>query len=223
MTDPSSLLVVSLLGGLLALDATSVGQFMFSRPLVAGSLTGWLTGDFAFGLQVGALLELYLLVAFPTGGSSFPEGSTAAVVAVASAALAGVGVAVPLSVAAGLLWGHVAGASITVMRKVHGRLIPEPEDTDASAGRITRAHATAMALDFLRGVTMTLAGVVVGPPVLARMSAAWPMEPSESLSLVLVGAAVSGGVLLRSFGGFRRRKYLFVAGVVLGFVGMRLL
>ncbi len=77
---------VSLLGGLLALDATSVGQFMVSRPLVAGALIGWLLGDPPLGFTIGAVLELYLLVSFPTGGSRFPEGATATVVAAASAA-----------------------------------------------------------------------------------------------------------------------------------------
>ena len=31
---------VSLLGGLLGLDGTAVGQFMVSRPIVAGALVG---------------------------------------------------------------------------------------------------------------------------------------------------------------------------------------
>ena len=78
-----SLLWISLLGGVLALDATSVGQFMVSRPLVCGLLAGWVLGDPATGLLVGALLELYLLVSFPSGGARFPEGATATVVAVA--------------------------------------------------------------------------------------------------------------------------------------------
>jgi len=70
------ILQVTLLGGLLALDGTSVGQFMLSRPLVAGGLVGWVLGDPALGFTIGAVLELYLLVSFPTGGSRFPEGAT---------------------------------------------------------------------------------------------------------------------------------------------------
>ena len=85
------LLLVSLLGGVLALDGTAVGQFMVSRPLVAGALTGWLVGSPAVGLAVGALLEAYLLVSFPSGGARYPEGATAAVVAVASAGAARIG------------------------------------------------------------------------------------------------------------------------------------
>ena len=57
----ADLLPLVLLGGVLALDATSVGQFMFSRPLVAGALAGWVVGDAALGLSVGVVLELYLL------------------------------------------------------------------------------------------------------------------------------------------------------------------
>ena len=71
------------LGGLLALDATSVGQFMISRPLVAGTLTGWWLGDPALGLEIGAILELFHLAGVPAGGSRVPDTGPASVVAVA--------------------------------------------------------------------------------------------------------------------------------------------
>ena len=50
------MLKVTALGGLLGLDATGVGQFMVSRPLVAGALTGWLLGDVALGVTIGVVL-----------------------------------------------------------------------------------------------------------------------------------------------------------------------
>ena len=80
------LLRLGLLGGVLGLDSTAVGQFMVSRPLVAGWLAGWVAGVPEFGITIGAVLEVFLLVSFPTGGARFPEGSTAAVVAVGVAA-----------------------------------------------------------------------------------------------------------------------------------------
>lgn len=219
----ADLLPLALLGGVLALDATSVGQFMFSRPLVAGALAGWLCGDPALGLSVGALLELYLLVAFPTGGSRFPEGSTAAVVAVASASIAEPVGAVPVAIALGLAWGHVGGLSITMLRKVNGRFVPEPGDARVSPGRLVAAHLGAVALDFTRGCTVTLLGIVSGRAVVERVASAWPLGISDSHGLLLVGAAVSGGILLRSLGGFRRRRILFVAGLAMGIIGARLL
>lgn len=217
------LLPLTLLGGVLALDATSVGQFMISRPLVAGALTGWVMGDVALGLSVGVVLELYLLVAFPTGGSRFPEGSTATVVAVASAAAASTAGAVPLGIALGLVWGHLGGLSITGLRKLNGRFIPEPDDARVSARRLVTAHAGAVGLDFVRGCLLTLSGILVGHVVVTRLAGGWPMSVSDSKGLLLVGAAVSGGILLRSLGGFQRRRILFVAGLAAGIIGARFL
>lgn len=215
------LLQIALVGGVLALDATSVGQFMVSRPLVAGALTGWLLGDPSLGLVVGALLELYLLVSFPSGGARFPEGATATVVAVACAlAVDGPG-AIPLGVATGLVWGQVGGFSVTVLRRLNGRLV-----SDADAGtpeRLVRAHLAAMALDALRGATVTLVGAALGRWSVAWLADGWPLEGEDSLGLLLVGGAVSGGIFLRDLGGFRRRRVLFATGMAVGLVGARFL
>ena len=105
------LLWVALLGGWLGLDATGAGQFMVSRPIVAGLLTGLLVGDPVLGMSIGALLEMFLLVSFPTGGSGFPESATASVVAVTvGATLEGPG-ALPLALALGLVWGAPGGTT----------------------------------------------------------------------------------------------------------------
>jgi mannose/fructose/N-acetylgalactosamine-specific phosphotransferase system component IIC len=212
------LLQISLLGGLLALDATSVGQFMVSRPLVAGALTGLLLGQPAAGLAVGAILELYLLVSFPTGGSRFPEGSTATVVAVASAG-AGSGGTLALAVAVGLVWGQLAGVSITWLRHLNARIVPDPARGRASAGRVTASHLGAVALDYARGVLVTLAGVVVAQPLVRRLAAAWPIPADDTHGLLLVGAAVSVGILLRDFGGFTRHQVAIGTGFVLAALG----
>jgi mannose/fructose/N-acetylgalactosamine-specific phosphotransferase system component IIC len=212
---------LSLLGGLLALDATSVGQFMISRPLVAGLLAGWVSGDPTLGLLVGALLELYLLVSFPTGGARFPEGATATVVAVATAAaIDGMG-AIPLAVAMGLLWGQVGGFTITWLRRLNGRLVPVPDGPHPES--VTWAHLGAVGLDFLRGSVVTASGIVLGRVAVASVVRAWPLGGRSSMGLLLVGGAVSAGIFLRSLGGFRRRRLLFMGGVALGILGARFL
>jgi len=219
----ADLLPLVLLGGVLALDATSVGQFMVSRPLVAGAMAGAVLGDMGLGLSVGVVLELYLLVAFPTGGSRFPEGSTAAVVAVAAASAGDPDGALPLGIAIGLAWGHVGGRSITALRKLNGRFVPEPEDDRVSASRVVATHVGSIALDFARGSLVTLVGILGGRWVVARTAAEWPLGQGDSGGLLLVGAAVSGGILLRVLGGFRRRRLLFVAGLAAGILGARFL
>ena len=217
------LAAIAFLGGALALDATSVGQFMLSRPLVAGALTGWLLGDPTLGLTIGTLLELYLLVSFPSGGARFPEGTTATVVAVATASASTAPGTLPVAIAVGLLWGQVGGFSITALRKANGFIVPEPADPGAGAARVTTAHLSAVALDLLRGVLITGTGVAIGRFVVGKVAAVWPLGEAESLALVLVGASVSAGILLHDLGGFRKRRILFVAGVALGIVGVRFL
>lgn len=214
---------LSLLGGLLALDGTSVGQFMLSRPLVAGVLVGWLLDDPVAGVAVGTILELYLLVSFPTGGSRFPEGATATVVAVAASTVTDATGALPLAVAVGLAWGQLAGTSVTLMRKLNNRVAPEPGSRGASSGGVLAGHLGAVAIDFSRGALVTLVGVVVGRWVVSQMHGPWALSPSASVGLLLVGGSASAGILLRDLGGFRKRKALFVAGMALGIIGGRFL
>lgn len=217
------ILLATLLGGLLALDATSVGQFMVSRPLVAGAIAGWALGDVALGVTVGALLELYLLVSFPTGGSRFPEGPTATVVAVAAATTADVAGALPLAVAVGLVWGQVGGFSVTALRLANSRLVPEPGEPVPGPAQLAALHLAAVGLDFLRGAVVTLVGAVIGRWAVSGLAPAWPLGREASLGLLLVGAAVSVGILLRDLGGFSRRRVLFTGGIALGIIGARLL
>jgi mannose/fructose/N-acetylgalactosamine-specific phosphotransferase system component IIC len=209
------ILRLSVLGGLLGLDGTSVGQFMISRPLVAGALTGMVLGDVHIGLAVGAVLELYLLVSFPTGGARFPEGSTATVVAVGTAAALGEAGAVPLGVALGLLWGQLGGATITLLRRVNARVVPGPEDP-VSARSVARAHGAAVLLDFLRAVGVTGSGLWLGRALLPSVAAGWPLTPAASIGVVSIGGVVSAGVLLFDLGGLRARRVWFFAGLLVG-------
>lgn len=214
---------VGLLGGLLGLDGTAVGQFMVSRPIVTGALIGWAVGDPVLGITIGAILELYLVVSFPSGGARFPEGSSATVIAVASAVGFDAPGAIPLGVAVGLVWGQIGGASITGLRHLNSSLAPERDDPSHGPARIVLSHLSAIVLDFGRGVAVTASGAWAGRLVVSTLVASWPLSGAASTGLLLVGGAVSAGILLRDLGGFRRRRIVFVAGLALGILGTRLL
>lgn len=218
-----SLLALSAMGGAIALDGTSVGQFMISRPLVAGVLSGWAIGDPLLGAVIGMVLELYLLVSFPTGGSRFPEGATAAVVAVGSSAGVGGGGALALGIAVGLVWGHVGGLSITWLRRMNGRLVPREGDPIPSPGRLALLQTLTIGLDFVRGAAVVLTGLVVGRTVVGTLAEHWPLGSGGSVGLALVGASVSLGILLRDFGGFRANRLRLAVGIALGLLGARFL
>ena len=215
--------LIGVLGGLLALDATSVGQFMISRPLVGGVLAGVVVDQPLLGATIGAILELYLLVSFPAGGSQFPEGATATVVAVASSAgVTGSGV-LPLAIGLGLVWGQLGGVSVTLLRQANSKIVEERRDTVSGVSWVVRRHLSAIALDFFRGCLVTVSGVVLGRVGLQALSASWPLEVPSSIGHLLVGGSVSAGIFLRDLGGFRQRRTLFVVGMALGIIGSRVL
>jgi PTS system mannose-specific IIC component len=211
----SELLVLALFGGFMALDGTSLGQFMVSRPLVASALTGWMIGAPVDGFLVGCLLEIYLLVSFPVGGSHFPEGGPAAVVAAAVAGWGASPGALAIGVTLGLVWGQVGSLSVTALRNNNVRLAPDPAQGRVTARAVVIGHVSAVGIDFLRGFTVTLAGLMVGL-ALVNVAPLWPLSDAWTRGLLLVGAAVSLGVLLRSYGGIRRRGALFAAGALAG-------
>jgi PTS system mannose-specific IIC component len=210
-----SLAALALLGGLIGLEGTALGQFMLSRPLVAGSLAGLVLGDPAQGFALGALLEVYLLVSFPFGGARFPEGGIATLVAVASATSTVPG-GLAVAVAAALVWGQVAGLSITAQRGLNGILVPSPHPSTALGGRVVRGHLAALGLEFLRGAVLTTLGVVVGRLAVTILGPHWPVDPAATRGFLLLGGLVSVGVLLRSLGGLKRRLALVGAGLGLG-------
>ncbi len=212
-------LSLAFLGGLLALDATSVGQFMVSRPLVAGTLTGWWLGDPALGLEIGAILELFHLAGFPAGGSRIPETGPSTVVAVAVAVSAGGLPGLALGLVAGLAVSELGGMTVGLQRHVVGRLFGRIEAGSVTASKITAAHLSSVLLDFVRGAAVTAAAVVVGGWLSEVLVSRWPLPHETTVALVVVGASVHLGALLRGFGGWKRRRAVFLVGLMAGIVG----
>jgi mannose/fructose/N-acetylgalactosamine-specific phosphotransferase system component IIC len=207
------LLYLILLGGFLALDGTSLGQFMVSRPLVAGVLTGWIVGDPVTGLLIGGILEVYFISIFPVGGAEFPEGGPPTLVAVAT----GVSVSGPGGIAFGALLGfllsRLGSYSIRSLRKLNGRIVPDPSRREVTASRILWAHLAAVAMDFGRGCLISGVGLLIGLGLADSVSGRWPLGMSGTMVLLAVGASIPAGALVGTLGGWRRRGALFGAGL----------
>lgn len=216
-----SLLV--LLGGLLALDGTSVGQVMVSRPLVGGVLTGWVMGDPATGLLVGGVLELYFIPVFPVGGSDFPEGGPPSVVGAVGATLLPGVEGIALGVFLGLFVSRMAAFSIRLLRGVNGRLVVDPSRGPVTEPRIVWGHLAAVGLDFLRGCLLTGAGIGVALFLATLLEGLWPLNPSWTMGLLLLGASIPAGAFVASLGGWRKRGVLFFAGLAGFLIGSYLL
>jgi len=111
MSEIQIIVVLSLLGGALSVDATAALQVMLSQPLVAGCIAGVAVGDPFLGLVVGSTLQLVWLGVLPVGAAPFPDGAVAGAVGVGvGAILVGSGVSDGLVVGAGVIGGLTAGA-----------------------------------------------------------------------------------------------------------------
>lgn len=206
---------LTILAALLAVEGTSVGQFMVSRPLVAACLAGGLLGDPEQGLVVGALLELFFLPAVPIGGGRYPEPGPAAVVGAYAASVAGGAGALAFGVFFGLSFGLIGGWSQQRVRALITRLLPPPESPDLGT-RLVMVHWGSLLLDALRGAGLAVFGMALAGLLVPVFAAAWPMSPHATVVFLLLCACLPLGSLLSTIGGVRRRGAWALAGVALG-------
>lgn len=211
--------MVSLVGGLLALDATAVGQFMVSRPLVAGVIAGALTGDAATGLLVGSLLEFYHLATVPAGGARVPDAGPATVVAATVAVwTGGTPGAIAVAWCLGLLWSQVGGWTVSLQRRLNGLILGAIMGEGDSPTALELAHALAILSDLVRGTLLTGVGLLIGITAVPGLAAVWPLDSAWTVGLILAGASVPLGILYKGFGGWPKQRVLFVAGLGAGLV-----
>ena len=74
------IILVTILGGLVALDKTEAYQTNLSQPLVIGLIVGFLLKDLHTGIKIGILIQLIYLWVLPMGTAIFPDPATGGVV-----------------------------------------------------------------------------------------------------------------------------------------------
>lgn len=213
--DPLAVVALLLLGGAVAVDGTSWGQFMISRPFVAAALGGWIVGAPVQGATIGLVLEALHLTVLPVGAAKHPEGGPASVAAGAVYALSGessVMLLVLTVVALGLEW--VGGESVRLMRTLNVRIVRADEGI-ANGQDLERRHLLAIGIDFLRGAAL----VAVGSGVLMLTSRY--LVPVVSLDERVAGGAILATVVAMLAGAFRMfgsRFWYAAVGAVVGLV-----
>jgi mannose/fructose/N-acetylgalactosamine-specific phosphotransferase system component IIC len=213
-------LMVAVWGGLVGLDGTSFPQAMFSRPLIAGTVTGLLVGRPVEGAVAGFLVEVFALTTLPIGAAQYPEAGTATVAAT-SAYLA----ATPPGLHSGYLvlallfalgWERVTALTVVAHRRATGRMLIRTHAVDAA--KLERRHMAAMAMDFLRGAVVSLTGGLLGFGALWLLGPLWGLSPAVTAAIL---AAIGAGMVATAiplFGGLRARRMAVVGGVALGIV-----
>jgi mannose/fructose/N-acetylgalactosamine-specific phosphotransferase system component IIC len=225
MTDlsPASALLLVIWGTIVGLDLVSVPQAMVARPVVAGTVAGWLAGDVDAGLRLGVLFELFALDVLPVGAVRYPDYGPATVVAVALASDSPWQISLGFSAALGLALAVLGGFGLQLVRRANARAIQHRAAALAAgeSSAIRRLQYGSLLRDAARGAVLTLLGLA-SAWLLARY--AWP-DPSTALGLTLVAvgcglSAVVGGAL-RSAGRGPRLRWLG-AGALVGLLAAAL-
>jgi len=204
-------------GAVVGLDLVSVPQAMLSRPLVAGTVAGWLAGDLEAGRRVGVLLELFALDVRPIGAVRYPDYGPATVAAAALAAGAPWELGLGLSVTLGLLLAVLGGWTLQLVRRSNARAI-QHHSAALAAGEsraIRWLQYGALLRDGSRAAGVTLLGLALAWGVTRYVHL--DRRTAVGLTLVVIGTGISAaaGGAARSAGRGARLKWL-LAGVAAG-------
>jgi mannose/fructose/N-acetylgalactosamine-specific phosphotransferase system component IIC len=181
----------ALIGGLIGLDRTAVGQVMVSQPVVAGPLTGWILGDPAAGLVVGGVLELIWVLDLPVG-TFVPADSTVAAVAATAIAAIGGGGRSDLAVIGFSLFLTTIMVPFTMfadhLMRTRNAQIPDlamGRDRRPTESRVTRWHLAGIIAFFLKSFTLCLAFIPAGIIVLSWFQRAPDPFPQAMVAFIL--------------------------------------
>jgi len=208
-----------LAGGVLGMDAVSWPQIMVSRPLVSATIGGWLLGNPAAGMLVGAVLEIYALRHPPFGAAKYPDTGPAGLVAGASYAASGGAAmgALLLSIAVGWGLAWIGTVTVHVRRRLNERIMSPAGVLAADPGLLEQRHRMAIWLDALRGAILVAAFLV--PSVLA-VTLVVGTGPSSlgryAIASLVLGLAASAGAAGRASAFGVRGWPLILVGAGLG-------
>lgn len=212
MSELSVQVIILLLlwGTLVGLDLVSVPQAMISRPLVAGTVAGWLVGDVHAGLRIGVLFELFALDVLPVGAVKYPDYGPATVAGVVLAAGSVWQLSLGLSVALGLVLAMLGGWSLQVVRRSNARAIQRRAAALAAgeSSAIRKLQYGGLLRDALRGLVLTLLGVVLALAI--KSNVRLDQQSQLALTLVAIGSALAAAAngAFRSSGRSARLKWL---------------
>ena len=220
------LILLSIFGGLVALDKTEACQTMFSQPLLIGPVVGFLLNDLPSGLMIGILFQLAYLWVMPIGTATFPDPAVGTVVG-ASGFIILTGLFPKSSNLILLLilffvipFSLFAGWSLIKQRQLNSKLLPK---ADLYAERVSISgfgylFFLGLSGSFLRGVVITGSGILCILVLLKPLIGVLSFLPElylQDMELPIWGLGI--GTMIYLFG--RKKNLLWcILGICLGIV-----
>lgn len=218
-----TLLPLGLLGALLGLDTVSFPQAMLARPLVAATCGGALLGSPLSGLLMGAALELIAVETLPFGASRYPEWGSASAVggALFADATGHPAGSMTISLVAALSTAWVGSWSMVKLRQANARWATDVHrGLEAGArGTVIGLQLKGMTADLLRGLVLTMVAWAIFSPLSRVALPEWTVDARITRAItVAVATSVAGGAAWKIFHHSLPARWMFVAGLGVGFL-----
>jgi mannose/fructose/N-acetylgalactosamine-specific phosphotransferase system component IIC len=220
----TDIILISLWGGIVALDTTAVLQVMISRPIVACTVVGLILGNAPLGFTIGFLLELLYISELHVGAAKFSESNVGSVAAAAIAVLTmkqlpdRSDAVIVLSLILAVLISVCGGALVSFMRFIntrnYSRLL---EKRQLKPRHINMAQLAGVCMAFLLGficVMVTTTILMQAMPVIIRLL---PAKYDKILEPAIGGLLAAECVFLaHMFWTQTRRRWIVLLGLAAG-------
>jgi len=216
------IILITILGGLAALDKTEAYQTMLSQPLVIGSIVGFLLKDLSMGIKMGILFQLTYLWVLPLGTAIFPDPTVGGIVGSFGFITLSQFFPEKTDLVFFFVFLYVvpfsllAGWSLTLQRKLNLKLIPKV-DLDSGKAEISKINNLfffGLLTSFGRGVILTGLGIL-GLFILVKSIIGFlsfiPDHYSSGIQIPILGFGI--GSMFHFFG---KRKNFVWLGLGLG-------
>jgi len=212
-------LKLAVLGGIIGLDTTAVGQIMISQPLVTGTIIGLLLGNLSVGILIGILLQLLWIAAIPIGAAIPPDSSLTTILATAIAIMAGkvspasMMLAMMISIPVGLLTGKVD----VLIRRINIHLVHRIERKleKGELQALSRGIIIGVLFFFFKNFLLLLIFLPLGVIILRNSLLLLPEWSKRGLEISLGLVPVLGmAVILEGFVTRYRLPFFLAGGLV---------
>lgn len=216
-------LLVSLWGGIVALDTTAALQVMISRPLVACTIVGLLLGNAPVAFLFGILMELVYICELPVGAATFSEGNVGAIVSASLAILLlrethRLSLILALSLVMAIALSMIGGLLVKKMRSLNVKTYKHLVETKTiTVKRVASAQYSGLLLAFSIGFGLTLISILLLYPPLSILIPRIPIQYDPVFKPVGGGLLGAGcAFLLNRVFKNNRYKWLLVIGILAG-------
>lgn len=218
------ILLVSIFGGLVALDTTAILQIMISRPIVACTIVGLILGNVQLGLTIGILLELIYVGELPIGAAKFAEGNVGSTAAAAIAMLTISQIPDRKIIAIGFVLivtfiiSMAGGLLVIVMRKLNSKIYDSLINKEKITFKdVSSAHLYGIASAFFLGFLCVFVSVSFFSFFLPRIIHLIPPRYDSIFHPIMGGILGTGCIFLAQiFWNKNEHKWLLLLGIGIG-------